>query len=127
MDAAIVGLGITDVGRVYGRSAPDFAADAVRRAVADAGLTLADVDGLLVSSGTTRDVDVSLQRRLGLRDLRLLSEMQAFGATAGAMLGHAAAAVTCGLADVVACVFADAPLRAGSRPGPPTPVVAGTR
>ncbi|GAA4876227.1 thiolase family protein [Pseudonocardia benzenivorans] len=117
MDAAIVGLGITDVGRVYGRSAPDFAADAVRRAVADAGLTLADVDGLLVSSGTTRDVDVSLQRRLGLRDLRLLSEMQAFGATAGAMLGHAAAAVTCGLADVVACVFADAPLRAGESAG----------
>lgn len=117
MDAAIVGLGITDVGRVYGRDAPDFAADAVRRAVADAGLTLADVDGLLVSSGTTRDVDVSLQRRLGLRDLRLLSEMQAFGATAGAMLGHAAAAVAAGLADVVACVFADAPRRAGESAG----------
>ncbi|GEL22288.1 thiolase [Pseudonocardia sulfidoxydans NBRC 16205] len=117
MDAAIVGLGITEVGRVYGRSAPDFAADAVRRAVTDAGLTLADVDGLLVSSGTTQDVDVSLQRRLGLRDLRLLSAMQAFGATAGAMLAHAAAAVTHGLADVVACVFADAPRRAGESSG----------
>ncbi|MGD9986595.1 thiolase C-terminal domain-containing protein [Pseudonocardia sp.] len=117
MDAAIVGLGITDVGRVHGRSAPDFAADAVRRAVTDAGLTLADVDGLLVGSGTTRDVDVSLQRRLGLRDLRLLSEMQAFGATAGAMVGHAAGAVSTGLADVVVCVFADAPLRAGEPSG----------
>ncbi|GAA1835889.1 thiolase [Pseudonocardia ailaonensis] len=117
MDAAIVGLGMTEVGRVYGRSAPDFAADAVRRAVADAGLVLADVDGLLVSSGTTRDVDVSLQRRLGLRDLRLLSEMQSFGATAGAMLGYAAAAVTSGLAEVVACVFADSPRQPGESAG----------
>jgi len=117
LDAAIVGLGITEVGKVYGRSAPDFAADAVRRAVADAGLALSDVDGLLVSSGTTGDVDLSLQRRLGLQDLRLLSEMQAFGATAGAMLGHAAAAVTSGLADVVACVFADAPRRVGESSG----------
>ena len=36
--AAIVGLGITETGKVYGRSAADFAADAARLAVADAGL-----------------------------------------------------------------------------------------
>ncbi|MFN2538729.1 MAG: thiolase family protein, partial [Mycobacteriales bacterium] len=40
----IAGLGITEVGRVYGRSPAGFAADAVRRAVADAGLQLSDVD-----------------------------------------------------------------------------------
>ena len=117
LDAAIVGLGITDVGRVYGRSAPEFAAEAVRLAVADAGLTLSDLDGLLVSTGTTRDVDVSLQNRLGLRDLRLLSEMQAFGATAGSMVSYAAMAVTTGLAEVVACVFADAPRRPNESTG----------
>jgi hypothetical protein len=41
---AIAGLGITEEGQVYGRTAPQFAAEAVRLAVADAGLTLADLD-----------------------------------------------------------------------------------
>ena len=35
---AIAGLGLTDVGKVYGRSATDLAAEAVRLAAADAGL-----------------------------------------------------------------------------------------
>src|SRR5437867_4438237 len=44
--AAIAGLGLTEVGKVYGRTAADFADEAVRLAVTDAGLKLRDVDGL---------------------------------------------------------------------------------
>lgn len=109
--AAIAGLGITEAGKVYGRTATDFAADAVRRAADDAGLALSDLDGLLVSSGLTRDVSIRLANVLGLSELRLLTEMSAFGATAGAMVSYAAAAVTSGAATAVACVFADAPLK----------------
>ncbi|HEY3259956.1 MAG TPA: thiolase family protein [Pseudonocardiaceae bacterium] len=129
--AVLAGWGITDVGKVYGRTATDFAADAVRRATTDAGLRLADLDGLLISSGLRHDVGVRLQDTLGLRDLRLNTEMNAFGATAGAMVAFAAAAVTAGAATAVACVFADAPLQpsggagnayaAGARPIPPGP------
>jgi acetyl-CoA acetyltransferase len=117
--AAIAGLGITEVGKVYGRSAADFAADAVRRAATDAGLELHDIDGLLVSGGLNRRdrVDLSLQGDLGLTDLRLLVEMNAFGASAGAMVSYAAAAVTSGAAGAVACVFADAPLKPGRSAG----------
>jgi acetyl-CoA acetyltransferase len=50
-DVAIAGLGITEMGKVYGRTAPDFAADAIRLAVADAGLTLDDIDGLSTYPG----------------------------------------------------------------------------
>jgi acetyl-CoA acetyltransferase len=106
----IAGLGITDVGRVYDRTAPEFAADAVRLAAADAGLALPEIDGLLVSSGLSNDVKIDLQRQLGLRDLRLLSEMQGFGSTAASMVSFAAMMVRSGAADVVACVHADAPL-----------------
>jgi acetyl-CoA acetyltransferase len=106
----IAGLGVTELGKVYGRTAAQFAGDAVRRAADDAGLRLSDIDGLLTSAGVTNGVDLSLQRDLGLTDLKLLSEMQAFGSTAGQMVQYASMAVATGAADIVACVFADNPL-----------------
>jgi acetyl-CoA acetyltransferase len=109
----IAGLGMTELGRAYGRTARQFAADAVRLAAADAGLALGDIDGLLVSSGVSGGVDLSLQLDLGLHDLGLLSQMQAFGSTAGAMVQVASMAVMSGMASTVACVWADAPLRQG--------------
>jgi acetyl-CoA acetyltransferase len=115
--AAIAGAGLTEVGKVYGRSARSFAAEAVRLAVADAGLTLADVDGLLINAGKASGVDLTLARRLGLRDLRVLSEVNAFGASAGIMVAQAATAVLSGTAEVVVCVFADAPRQPGGSSG----------
>jgi acetyl-CoA acetyltransferase len=105
------------MGQVYGRSASSFAAEAVRLAVADAGLSMSEVDGLLTSNGTSGGVGLGLQRDLGLYDLRLLSEMQGFGSTAGSMVQFASMAVQSGMAEVVACVFADAPLRPGRSAG----------
>jgi acetyl-CoA acetyltransferase len=102
---------MTELGKVYGRSPRRLAAEAVRRAVADAGLTLADLDGLLVSHGMGGSPGIELAGTLGLRDLRLLTQMNAFGATAGAMVAYAAMSVISGAASTVACVFADAPLR----------------
>ncbi len=113
----IAGLGITEVGRVYGRTTAEFAADAVRLAAQDAGLALSDVDGLLTSAGMSGGVSLALQRDLALTDLSLLSEMQGFGSTAGAMVQMASLAVASGSATAVACVFADAPLREGSSAG----------
>ncbi len=113
----IAGLGITEVGRVYGRTTAEFAADAVRLAAQDAGLALSDVDGLLTSAGMSGGVSLALQRDLALTDLSLLSEMQGFGSTAGAMVQLASLAVASGSATAVACVFADAPLREGSSAG----------
>ena len=107
----IAGLGMTSLGKVYGPTPAQFAAQAVRLAVADAGLQLSDVDGLLTSSGVTGGISIDLQRDLGLTDLRLLSHMQAYGSTAGAMVQFASMAVMSGMATTVACVFADSPLR----------------
>jgi acetyl-CoA acetyltransferase len=111
--AAIVGLGITEIGKIYGRSTADFAADAILRACRDAGLALSDLDGLLTNSGLTPGLGLPLSRDLGLQNLRLLSEVQGYGSSAGAMVAIAAMAVKTGTADVVACVFADAPLKSG--------------
>jgi acetyl-CoA acetyltransferase len=115
--AAIAGLGMTELGKVYSRTAAQFAGDAVRLAVADAGLELGDVDGLLTSAGVSGGVGLALQRDLGLRDLRLLSEMQSYGSTAGQMVQYASLAIAAGMAETVACVFADAPLRQDTSTG----------
>lgn len=114
---AIAGVGLTDVGKVYDRSAGQFAAEAVRLAAADAGLELSDLDGLLVMSGLAKGVNLGLAETLGLTDLALLAQINAYGATAGAMVEYASLAVANGSATAVACVFADAPLRAGGSAG----------
>lgn len=113
----IVGLGMTEIGKVYGRSGQQFAAEASRRAVADAGMALADVDGLLVSGGASNDVALGLQVDLNLRDLKVLSMMQSFGSTAGAMVQFASMAVQSGTAEVVVCAFGDSPLTEGKGAG----------
>jgi len=115
--AAIAGLGITELGKVYGRSSTSLAAEAVRLAAADAGLALPDLDGLLVSSGIRQDVGVSLADVLALPELALLAQVNAFGATAGVMVAQAAQAIASGAATTVACVFADTPLRPQRRAG----------
>ncbi|MFH8562524.1 thiolase family protein [Streptomyces sp. NPDC017988] len=116
-NAAIAGLGITDVGKVYGRTARDFAADAVRRACDDAGLLTSELDGLLVTPGLNDDLNASLAEDLGVRDLKLLNVSRSDGSSVCAAIAYASMAISAGLANTIACVFADAPLRRGHRAG----------
>jgi len=119
---AIAGLGLTAMGKVYGRTATDFAAEALALALADAGLEKSDVDGLLINANHSAEMGPMLQLSLGLEDLTLVSAMSAYGSSAGAMLQYATYAITSGQASVVACLYADAPLAPSPRPiGSPRP------
>jgi acetyl-CoA acetyltransferase len=116
---AIAGLGLTPQGKVYGQSALGFAVDAIQAALDDAGLARTDLDGLLLNPGLTwGDLGMGsfqLQQAMGLHDLRLSATMNLGGATAAAMIQHAAQAIAAGVCTTVACVFSDAPLK------PPAP------
>ena len=118
---AVCGLGITEMGKVYGHDSSWFAGEAIRLALADAGLQKDDLDGLLINPGITggmgTGISIPLQNYLGLRNLRLLNHMNSFGATASAMIQYAALAVHHGMANYVACVFSDAPLQKGGSAG----------
>ncbi len=113
-DAAIAGLGMTSMGRVFGSSPRRLAASAVRLAATDAGMALSDLDGLLICPGITGGLDVGLAGQLGLHDLALLAVVNSFGASAATAVQVAAQAVASGMAHAVACVFADTPLREGA-------------
>lgn len=115
MTVSIAGLGMTSMGKVYGKTATQFATEAIRNAAADAGLSLCEIDGLLVNPGIKNDTDLRLQTTLQMKNTRLLATMQGFGSSAGQMVQYAAMAIEGGMADVVACVYADAPLTEGKR------------
>jgi acetyl-CoA acetyltransferase len=108
--AAIVGLGISEVGKVYGRSVSEFAADAVLAAVADAGLRLTDVDGVIMSYGVA-STSTTVADTLGLKDLTLSVTMATAGATASVAVQYGSMAVQSGQASTVVYVHADCPLK----------------
>ena len=86
---SIVGLGVTAMGKVYGRSATDFAAEAINLALEDAGLKKEEVDGLLINANMSPEMNPLLQMTLGFEDLSLLNVMNAYGSTAGTMIQYA--------------------------------------
>ena len=61
--AAICGLGITEMGRVY-RDAEDLAAEAVYLALEDAGLRKSQLDGLLINAGAYTHTSIALRDAL---------------------------------------------------------------
>ena len=109
---------MTELGKVYGPSALDFGEEAVRRAADDAGLQVADIDGLLINKGIGETgLNLKLRDRLGLRELAIASEINSFGASASVMVGYASELIRSGQATTIACLFADAPLKQGLTAG----------
>jgi acetyl-CoA acetyltransferase len=113
---AIAGVALSDVGRVDDKGPYELMAQASRLALADAGLTPADVDGLAsTGQGTLPPVDVG--EYLGLRP-RWVDSTAVGGASWEVMASHAADAITAGHADVVLLTYgstARADLKKGLR------------
>ncbi len=99
--ALVVGVGESAYCRGTDRSEWELAVEAVGRALADAGLTASDVDGLVRYSYDDVD-EAMLVRSLGLR-IGYYSQAGYGGLGAPAVLGHACAAIASGLARVVVC------------------------
>lgn len=115
--AAITGLGFSQMSRAPIGTVRELAGAAVLAAIADAGLSVADVDGLLLNRSPTaaaEELPLLLQNDLGLRDLGLLAVIDSEGSSAVQMVQYAALAVRHGMARAVACVFSDTPVKSGS-------------
>lgn len=101
-ETAVVGIGATEFSKASGRSELQLAAEAVRAAVADAGLRPTEVDGLTSFTMDTNS-EIALAATAGLGDLRFFSRVGYGGGAACATVQQAALAVAAGVADVVVC------------------------
>ena len=99
---AIVGIGQTAYGKALPGTAWDLAVEAVSRALADAGIDPADVDGMCRFAPPFEPVsEAMLVRALGIRELTFFAESPLGGEALGAVVAHGAAAIMAGLARVV--------------------------
>ncbi|MDZ4230817.1 MAG: thiolase family protein, partial [Dehalococcoidales bacterium] len=92
--------------------------EAARNAIADAGLDIKSVDGILTQppGGDPTVAPWQIAQQLGVR-MRFGAQQSTMGATAGCMVFHAAAALIYGLADYVVCTYGESPLSGGGGPG----------
>jgi acetyl-CoA acetyltransferase len=100
--AAIAGIGQTAYAKALEPTAWELAVDAVLRACADAGVDVADVDGMCRFTAPFETVsEAMLVRALGIRELAFFAQAPHGGEALGAVVAHAAAAVSAGLANIV--------------------------
>ena len=100
--AAIAGIGATEFSKDSGRSELRLAVEATLAALADAGLSPSDVDGL-VTFTMDNTAEVALARELGISELRFFSRVHYGGGAACGCVQQAAMAVATGIAEVVVC------------------------
>ncbi|MGW6291718.1 thiolase C-terminal domain-containing protein [Streptomyces sp. NPDC055058] len=116
--AAVVGVALSDCGRLDGVTPYALHAQAARRALADAGLDRAHVDGF-ASAGLGVLAPVEVAEYLGLRP-SWVDSTSVGGATWEVMAAHAADAIAAGHARAVLLVYgstARADIRSGRRTG----------
>ncbi|MEY9843126.1 lipid-transfer protein [Streptacidiphilus sp. MAP5-3] len=100
--AAIVGIGATEFSKASGRSELKLAVEAVHAALDDAGLTPADVDGM-VSFTMDTNPEITVAQAAGIGELSFFSRIHYGGGAACATVQQAAMAVATGVAEVVVC------------------------
>ncbi|KOV53277.1 thiolase [Streptomyces sp. AS58] len=105
--SSIVGVGATPYyqrGATVARTTMDLLIEAIRNAVDDAGLQLADIDGFALYSG---GYDTALlAQTLGLRELRFSAAITGTGGGSAGAVGLAGMAVDSGAAEVVVTAIA---------------------
>ncbi|MEV6129277.1 lipid-transfer protein [Streptomyces violaceusniger] len=100
--AAVVGIGATEFSKDSGRSELKLAVEAVQAALDDAGLSPADVDGLVTFTMDTSP-EITVAQACGIGDLTFFSRVHYGGGAACATVQQAALAVATGVAEVVVC------------------------
>lgn len=99
---AIVGIGATEFSKSSGRSDLQLAIEACEAAIAEAGITPSQVDGMVTfTSDTNPEIDIATN--LGIGELSFFSRIHHGGGAACGTIQQAVLAVNAGVADYVVC------------------------
>ncbi len=101
--AAIAGIGWTEYSKNSGVSTLTLALRAIAAALADAGLSNRDVDGVACHRVGDSVPAVLVAQSLGVQDLRFHYDLFGGGSASAGVLGAAAMAIATGQADCVVC------------------------
>ena len=117
--AAIIGAAESDIGAVAALMSPiDLMAQGIHRALDDAGLSLADVDGVFSATSQARTSVMSLVEYLGLPDAYTDSTIVG-GSSFEIHVAHAQAALEAGLCNVAAIAYGSTQRTVGRRGASP--------
>jgi acetyl-CoA acetyltransferase len=100
-EAAIAGIGCTAYSKDSGVSVFNLAAEAIKVAVADTGLTMDDVDGLVTFGPNDSIPPNMLAQGLGIKSMSFFLDHFLGGSVSISTVGQAALAVSAGVADCV--------------------------
>ncbi len=112
--SAIVGIGSAGTGAAPGRNATELMAESALAAIADAGLRLADVDGIFAATSTHAFPTLSVAEYLGLRP-RVQDGTNIGGSSFEAHLLSATMALAAGQCDVALICYGSNQRTAGGR------------
>ena len=102
--AACVGIGMSGCGEAPGRSAIELLGESVHLALADAGLSVADVDGVFAATAVHSMASLSVAEYLGVKP-RFSSGSNIGGSSFQAHALNAALALEAGLCDVAVIAY----------------------
>ncbi len=103
---AIVGIGHSEFGRYLPISQLGLGAKALRAALADAGIERRDIDGLALHMGWPLGADYDRMADVYGLEVDYVHQSWTHGRFVTSALQHAAMAVACGMAKMVACITA---------------------
>lgn len=112
--AAIVGIGTAGVGEAPGWSATELMCQAAVAAIADAGLSLTDIDGIFAATSTHAFPTLSVADHLGMRP-RFFDGTNVGGSSFEMHLLQAALALDAGLCDAALVCYGSNQRTAGGR------------
>jgi acetyl-CoA C-acetyltransferase len=115
--AYVAGIHEHPTRRAEGVSTAQLHAEAAHGALADAGLSLADVDGYFCGADAPGLGGVTMAEYIGLRGLRHIDSTETGGSSYVLHVRHAAQAIASGKCKVALVTQADRPLAAGSGVG----------
>ena len=100
--AAIVGIGQTEFSKESGRTELQLACEAVKAALRDAGVSPAEVDGMVTFTIDANE-EIEVARNVGIGELTFFSRVPHGGGAAAGTVVQAAMAVATGMASTVVC------------------------